>query len=628
MTDPHLFAATRPHGIESVASHLALLTASAVLMSLVFPQPGWWPLAWVALVPAGVLAVRSARPLRLLWTSYVVFLVWWMLRITWIWPVTPGGYVGLCAALAAYWSVGLVLLQLLHRAYPLPMVLLLPMVWVSVEFLRGTLPLGGFNWFQLGHALGAYLPTHGPSRIGQTADLFGEWTVTFIVCMTNGVVVDMLTRPWFAVAATSGAAARRGAMRRSMRAALILWSLTLSAAWFYGQYRITETQEVTGEASAGVAVAVVQTNVPQDNKNAPSRGEEEEWWRQMLDLTRQAAQATPKPALIAWPETMVPAAINPEAAEAYAAQAMNYAQVTPADLRNSFDSTVYERIATDAGIELDDVPAYLSERFARKVRYRQEIADLVRELGITLIAGAAADHIRDQRYNSAYLYYSDGLQSPQRYDKIHLVPFGEYIPWISEYGSLKQLFLDYLSPYPYDYSLTRGQAYSLFTIEAPVAGQPDEMQPLTFGTPICFEDVVPRICREMIYEGTGGSIEGKPGQMLVNITNDGWFAGSAQPLQQMQIATFRTIENRVPMARAVNTGVSGFIDSAGRVLSLVEVEGATLQVAGYASQELRLDPRQTLFGALGRIPVTLLLVVTLVLAAAAPLRLRAHRRGG
>jgi len=113
--------------------------------------------------------------------------------------------------------------------------------------------------------------------------------------------------------------------------------------------------------------------------------------------------------------------------------------------------------------------------------------------------------------------------------------------------------------------------------------------------------------------------------VLINQTNDGWFwsrasdgyAPSPQQPQHLQIATLRSIENRVPTARAVNTGVSGFIDSAGRVGPLVTVDGRRQLVAGYAGHRVSLDPRRTLYGRVGDAPMRGLAGLTLLLGLAA-----------
>jgi apolipoprotein N-acyltransferase len=91
----------------------------------------------------------------------------------------------------------------------------------------------------------------------------------------------------------------------------------------------------------------------------------------------------------------------------------------------------------------------------------------------------------------------------------------------------------------------------------------------------------------------------KRADALINISNDGWFAGTTQGAHHEQMARFRCVENRVPMARAVNTGISGFIDSTGRVTGRVTTNGQMQNVEGAATSEMRGDVRRTLFGVIG-----------------------------
>jgi apolipoprotein N-acyltransferase len=182
----------------------------------------------------------------------------------------------------------------------------------------------------------------------------------------------------------------------------------------------------------------------------------------------------------------------------------------------------------------------------------------VREHSVPLLVGSPAyakwsSSARwfHERYNSAVLLIP-GRSTELRYDKVHRVPYGEYLPWV-------------------------------------------EGRPWRLAAPICFEDVMTYVPRKMVWDEKGK----KRVDVLVNISNDGWFAGTAQAPQHEQIARFRCIENRVPMARAVNTGISGFIDSAGRIIARVAVDGRTQEVAGVATARVMRDDRVTVYGALG-----------------------------
>jgi apolipoprotein N-acyltransferase len=109
-----------------------------------------------------------------------------------------------------------------------------------------------------------------------------------------------------------------------------------------------------------------------------------------------------------------------------------------------------------------------------------------------------------------------------------------------------------------------------------------------FVVPICFEDLLAPLVRDLMW-GPGG----KRADFIVNITNDGWFGGSERA-QHLQDATFRSIENRAPTARSVNTGISGFIDSTGHVTGLVAAG-----TEGWSVKQLLIDDRVTPFSRLG-----------------------------
>jgi apolipoprotein N-acyltransferase len=115
-----------------------------------------------------------------------------------------------------------------------------------------------------------------------------------------------------------------------------------------------------------------------------------------------------------------------------------------------------------------------------------------------------------------------------------------------------------------------------------------------FVTPICFEDIDPAMVAKMFRASpVPGDPLGKRVDFIVNITNDGWFKANENP-QHLQAAIFRSIENRAPTARSVNTGISGFIDSTGHTSNLVPqgTEGTSIAM-------LMLDSRNAPFTSIG-----------------------------
>ncbi len=621
-----------PRPGTTIARHLTPLALTGLLLALAFPQPGWAWLAHGALVPAAIIALRSNRPRRLAWTTYLVGVAWWLLMVRWLIPVTVGGYIGLSFFYGLHWLVGLMALRWLDRKYRrMPMTLALPMVWTSLEMIRSHWPSGGFGWFALGHSQAAWRVGDAAPILAQSADLFGELTVSFLVAMTSGLIVDLLVRPWFTTRRGEGGGngeGRGGRFSYTLRWSLTLWILCVGGAMFYGQWRIKQTPVFL---TPGPRVAVVQTNVPQDNKNQPSPATDRAMWDQLVSLTRQAMTTTPptdgqgiaaKPDLIVWPETMVPASLNVEAVTDLATDAAFWRNLTVQDISHAGDPAAYERLAKQRGVTLEALPTYLADWLTELSAYRVRITELSRELDTPLLVGATSELRNDRaetytpndlRFNSVYLAMPAGWYA-ERYDKIHRVPFGEYIPWIDAWPWLKGVFMKYLSPYESDYTLTPGSQLTLFQTQFVSSGN-EAKRPLTFATPVCFEDAIARLTRRMVY-GEDGQ---KRADMLINLTNDGWYAAWDQPPQHLQLATLRCIELRVPMARSVNTGISGFIDSLGRIEAVVTVNGQRQEVAGVASHNVSLDSRVTLFARWGELPMWGLTIITGLLIVLAPL---------
>jgi apolipoprotein N-acyltransferase len=608
-------------GITSVRVHVLLLVLSAVALGLCFPRSEGSVVTWVmpkvlmrllahvALVPMLVLAVRSAAPRVLAITAYLVFFVWWLGMIWWMMPVTVGGTILLSAGFGVYSLLVLLLVRRLDRQLNVPMTLALPLVWVSLEWLRGRMFGGhdffdgGFGWVALSYTQAPCAPgTPGGAalRLIQVADVFGEWGVSFLVAMSNGLVVDLLVRPLFVPTAEG-----KRRLRPRLVVCTVLWVLCLTAAYIYGEFRIRQTERYL---SPGPRVTVIQTNVPQSNKNHPTAESERQDWQAMLDLTDSAAPK--KPDLVVWPETMVYASLD----------ATSVLSSKAPEARG--DSGVHTLTAAEYDDQMRALAASMHAWILVGAHARHWTAPYEAPDGRRLVRA-------DAMYNSAFLYGPNGLQSATHYDKVHLVPFGEYIPWLDDWPWLKNIFIKYISPYPEDYSLRPGTAATVFDIRFPAAGGAASSL-CRVGTPICFEDGLARSCRPMIYAPDGS----KRADALINMTNDGWFARSSEQPQHLQLAVFRCIENRVPMARSVNTGISGFIDSTGRIGPIVVQRGHTQQVAGSCSAELRLDARRTVFGMCGEWPVGALTVGTaflLLLSCVGPVRRRsagAQQGGG
>ena len=548
--------------------HLGAFAASALLLTLVYPRPGWAWLAYVALVPAAVAAARSHSARMLIWTGGLVFALWWGWMLRWLWPVTGAGLIAMTPVLGAYAAATLIIIHTLHRRARLPLTLALPLGWVSVEALRCVWPVGGLGWFTLAHSQAAWQPG-SVGRVAQVADLLGQHTVGLVVAMVNGCLADLLI----------------GAKRHTRWIGPVTL-LVLVGSFLYGTWRIGQFGDVT---TPGPVIALVQTDVPQDNKNAPTAASLRVDWANLIALHRQAVAAADadraRPDLIVWPETVVPGPLNAEGARAY---------------RN---------VGRDPAADPDDAAL-----FTLLGDFRNVVPRLIAEGRVPALVGAGTVAYDPDytRFNSVYAYDAAGEQQQGVYHKRRLVPFGEYIPG----PDLTDRFFTWLfpvAPYP---DLGRGNGPRVFILPGG----------FRVATPICFEDTVASVCRDMVYHDGEKRLDA-----LVNLTNDGWFgsrdgeggglAAVAQRRQHTQLASLRCIENRVPMARAVNSGISGFLDSIGR-------PGPQLGVyeAGVVTDRLAVDARRTLYSALGGWPIGLMAAATFAATAYLLLFGRAGRR--
>jgi apolipoprotein N-acyltransferase len=178
---------------------------------------------------------------------------------------------------------------------------------------------------------------------------------------------------------------------------------------------------------------------------------------------------------------------------------------------------------------------------------------------------------QDRAYNAAFLI-SQGGENAQIYRKIHLVPFGEYIPLRRSFSLFALVASRWV---PGDY--TAGRDFTVLKTSSGTA---------KIAALICFEDTVGDLTRKFVLEG-GASL-------LVNITNDGWFLHSAGSQQHLANAVFRCVETRRPMVRSANTGVTCFVNEFGRVTQKLQDENGSTFTEGVLTGDVDLPTAQTL----------------------------------
>jgi apolipoprotein N-acyltransferase len=375
-----------------------------------------------------------------------------------------------------------------------------------------------------------------------------------------------------------------------------------AAAWTttaaYGFWRLGQPTK-----HPGPVVATCQTCVPQEVKLEARLRQiqelEERMVQEQVDLTTAAlADARRKDLqvdLVTWPETMVPGIQNKEFLDA--------------DLAARFQDR-----------DLAEVFTYAQERSRR---YWLKVRDTARAAGCPLLFGAHSAHIegasrlpgggymtRGPRYNAALLVGPDSkpYAAEHVYAKAHLVPFGEYVPFKQGWPWLHELLRGF-TPYDYDYSLTPGPHDPSPFVIAWSGGQ------ARFQVPICYEDAMPYRVREMVR--SEDPARPKAVDFLVNISNDGWFSGRIELDQHLNLCAFRAVENRVPIVRSVNTGISALIDPLGRIQKVVEKDGRRRWVTGQVVGPLTLDRRVAFYTRAGDVLALGCLAEALALGAAA-----------
>ncbi|MBD3425715.1 MAG: apolipoprotein N-acyltransferase [Candidatus Omnitrophica bacterium] len=440
--------------------------------------------AWFCLLPL-LLTVEPGKPRENFFYGYLAGVVFFASLLYWLVNVSVPGMIILVLALSVFYGL-FALLAGYIRKYSMSL-LILPFIWVVLEFIRGNL-FTGFPWALLGYTQYRNL------NLIQIADITGTYGVSFIIVAFNTAVY---------------AVSIRSKRRISYMMIALIFML---ASTSYGIYRLNNLHRW-----GSPRISVVQGNIPQSYKWDPSYADE--IMAGYTALTRQAAGDDTS--LIIWPETSYP---------------------------------------------------YLFEEGTQEA---ETIKELASEVKTPILAGMVSRRAEGY-YNTAVLFDGAG-RIREKYLKTHLVPFGEYVPFEGALNVVRK----YIDKPIGDFE--EGDEYTVFPVSSLTAiTRPDGTLVRTtnffrFGVLICFEDIFPYITRNFVNNGAN---------FMVNMTNDAWFGKTAAPLQHMQASVFRAVENRVPVIRAANTGISCFIDPQGKVTEKVQSAGENIFIKGYATSSV------------------------------------------
>jgi apolipoprotein N-acyltransferase len=511
---------------------LALGLVGSLLCYLAHPPVGWSLLAWIGPVPWLLLAradrLPGRRPYLALWLAGAVY---WLAAIQWIrlphWANIFGLFF-LAAYLGAYLPVFVGLTRVAVHCLRAPLWVAGPIVWTGLELARAHL-LSGFLMASLAHTQVESL------RIIQLADLVGEYGVSFLIILVAACLANAAAFLSTTMARSRQSIARDAAplatgwpgIAGKLVATMLPAACALGAATGYGQWFALENSVEfrIPRDRAWTRIVLIQSDMLSDWKGTPER--DRKVMEEQIELSLDAVRTSDKPVdLIVWPETM-------------------------------FRSPLF----------VDDPQNPPPTGAIHPTRYTAALSDLKSlavETGAALLVGI--DRVLAARverpgeepdaellvYNAAAFVNREG-ELVQTYEKMHLLPFGEYIPFAAWVPSLAALA-------PITGNSLWGSGPAAFELDGAV-----------YSPNICYETVLPHLIRRQVVELAR---QGKTPDVLVNLTNDSWFWGSSELDMHLASGVFRAIEMRTPLVVAANRGLTAHVSHTGRVGAVTERDRA------------------------------------------------------
>ena len=451
------------------------------------------------------------------------------------------GWIALTTYLAFYLPLFVGVSRFAVHRLRVPLLIVAPIMWTGVEFFRGHM-LTGFLMATLGHTQHRWL------EIIQCSDLFGAYGVSFLIMFVSAAVAMVIPCD-----------GNRGTLWPLLPAAALLL-----AAFLYGSHRLDSP---TGRS--GPRVALIQGSIDTQFGRDPQETQrliDNEY----VELTLQALRDPGEIKMIVWPESMstIPLIEIDDDSWLPASLIADW-QIVEADEALRLEQT------KQLPSEVHQLEQYATQRLAQLVQNFIQFSGRNQEQPFALVLGTDREHYRAgevDRFNSSLMLDATG-KIVDRYDKMHLVMFGEYVPlgdWIPSLYALTPLMG----------GLTPGEAATIYKVDD-----------CRFSPSICYETVLPHVIRRQLLELKR---QQQTPDVLLSQTNDGWFWGSSALDMHLICAIFRAVEFRTPLLIAANTGLSASIDGRGRVTSLGPRRESRVLFA-----EPRLEPLQSFYLTIG-----------------------------
>ncbi len=497
--------------------HLQWMFVGAITLWSAFPPLNWAPAAWLGLAIWITVTLHPAVEDRrdyLEW--YAAGFVHWLFVIHWLrlphWSAWFG-WVLLSMYLAAYVPAFVWLLRT-AVASRVPALLAAPVIWAGLEWLRSHLFSG------LSISLLSHTQVRLPALI-QIADIAVAYGVSFLVVLV-ATCLALFVLKWLPKRGANPAGSKRPAGLLGKSWPILVGFIVLVAAHGYGELRIGQIEEPNSRQGASpIRVALIQGSIDTTfSEEDTSDAIFAEYAKLTGSALIQSADSDQRPlALIVWPESM------------FSYPWIEVAQ--PVQLPND---------------EGTDVTTYRAQVDAWRKATIERARQYVRQIGIPMLVGAGKLQFGPhpvQRFNSA-LYFDSNGNLIDSYDKMRPILFGEYLPLGNVIPGLYHLS-------PMGSGLDRG------TVPLVV-----QCQGVRFSPSICFENTIPHLMRQQFRQLRN---HGESPDVLVTLTNDGWFWGSSLLDTHLACGIFRAVELRRPTLIAANTGFSAWIDATGRVVT-------------------------------------------------------------